>query len=33
MEAEDDPMYVLKKILEELNVDVEFNGVASSVPG
>ncbi|PNF43467.1 Interferon-inducible double-stranded RNA-dependent protein kinase activator A-like protein A [Cryptotermes secundus] len=29
MEAEDDPMGVLKRILEELNLDAEFNGIGT----
>jgi hypothetical protein len=30
MEAEDDTMCVLKRILEELNLDAEFNGVGTN---
>jgi hypothetical protein len=33
MEAKDDPMSVLKKILEELNLDAEFNGVGTNESG
>jgi hypothetical protein len=30
MEAENDPMGVLKRILEELNLDAEFNGIGTN---
>jgi hypothetical protein len=33
MEAEDDPMDVLKRILEELNLDAEFSGIAAIESG
>jgi hypothetical protein len=33
MEAEDDPMDVLKRILEELNLDAEFSGLGTNECG
>jgi hypothetical protein len=32
-EVYDDPMDVLKKILEELTLDANFNGVGADKPG
>ena len=32
-EASCDPMDVLKRILEDLNLDANFNGVAADKPG
>ena len=32
-EAANDPMDVLKQIMEELNLDVNFNGVEADTPG
>jgi hypothetical protein len=33
MEKNVDPMCMLKKILEELNLDAEFKGLAAKKPG
>jgi hypothetical protein len=32
-EAANDPMDVLKRILEELNMDANFNGFEADIPG
>jgi hypothetical protein len=32
-EAANDPMDVLKRILEELNLDADFNGFEAATPG